>query len=61
MKLTKGRIHKLLKARKQSFKASHSTKPSNQSSSKPHNFTVRAHKKPVSLHNKTLSSTFFTK
>ena len=55
MKLTKGRIHKLLKARKQSFKVSH---PANQSttSSKPHNFTVRSHKKHVSLHNKTVSS-----
>ena len=64
MKLTKGRIHKLLKARKQSFKSPshpHHAKHCEASYSKSHNFTVRSHKKHTSLHNKTISTSTFEK
>lgn len=61
MKLTKGRIHKLLSIRKQTFKRvrcdSSSDKDNNKdkevTNSRSHNFTVR-NKKPMNLMKKTL-------
>lgn len=51
MKLTKGRIHKLLSIRKQTFKRSRNDYSSNKESS--HNFTAR-NKQPMNLMKKTL-------